>query len=176
MRVEGLVIMAVAAIGGGMIGAGLARRVEMTGMPELVAILHSFVGLAAVLVGFATAVSHEVFADEAARIVHLVEVWVGVAVGAVTFTGSVVAWGKLRGSVTGRPILLPGRHALNAAIVLGCVALFVPFAGAGADGGLLAGPLPWLVGMSLLAGALGVHLVVAIGGADMPITDRILFL
>src|SRR5690606_15324644 len=122
----GLALLAGAiAIGAG-IGAVLARRVEMTGMPELVAVLHSFVGLAAVLVGISSylaphadptgaavpgqdaagLVAHGAAAEAAAaQIVHLVEIWIGIAVGAITFTGSIVAWGKLRGSISGRPLL-----------------------------------------------------------------------
>ncbi|HEX8705092.1 MAG TPA: NAD(P)(+) transhydrogenase (Re/Si-specific) subunit beta, partial [Myxococcaceae bacterium] len=125
---------------GGTIGAVLARRVEMTGMPELVAILHSFVGLAAVLVGISSyleprsgahAAEHAAMAGAgAAHVVAMVEIWVGVAVGALTFTGSIIAWAKLRGSISGKPLLLPGRHVLNATIALGIVGLAVPFVNA----------------------------------------------
>jgi len=185
---EGLGLLAVAVLVGSAIGAGLARRVEMTGMPELVAVLHSFVGLAAVLVGVssflapsvpstdlpaagahgADAMTHAASGAEA--LVHQIEIWVGVAVGAITFTGSVVAWGKLRGSISGRPLLLPGRHLLNAAVALAIAGLVVPFHQA-------ATPelgLPWLLAMTALACALGVHLVMAIGGADMPVVVSLL--
>ena len=164
----GLLIGAIA-IGGG-IGAVLAKRVEMTGMPELVAVLHSFVGLAAVLVGIGSYVQigeHALVGAE--RVVHLVEIWVGVAVGAITFTGSVIAWAKLRGSISGKPLLLPGRHVLNAIVALSIVGLGVPFAMADDGAGLV-----WILVMTALAGGLGVHLVMAIGGADMPVVVSLL--
>ncbi len=165
---------------GGAIGAVLARRVEMTGMPELVAILHSFVGLAAVLVGISSYLTprsgahgaeHAAVAGAgAAHIVFMVEIWVGVAVGALTFTGSIIAWAKLRGSLSGKPLLLPGRHLLNAGIAVGIVTLAVPFVSAGGpEGGLV-----WLLVMTVLAGLLGIHLVMAIGGADMPVVVSLL--
>ncbi len=164
----GLLVGAIA-IGGG-IGAVLARRVEMTGMPELVAVLHSFVGLAAVLVGIGSYLEMDAHPLTGAdRVVHLVEIWVGVAVGAVTFTGSVIAWAKLRGSLSGKPLLLPGRHVLNALVALAIVGLAVPFAGAEGSTGLV-----WVLVMTGLAGALGVHLVMAIGGADMPVVVSLL--
>ena len=164
---------------GAAIGAVQARRVEMTGMPELVAILHSFVGLAAVLVGFSSYLAHrstvppvaETLAEaDAARTVQLVEMWVGVAVGALTFTGSVIAWAKLRGSLSGKPLLLPGRHLLNAAVALAIVGLAVPFLQAESP----SQGLVWLLVMAVLAGLLGIHLVMAIGGADMPVVVSLL--
>jgi len=159
------------AVGSG-VGAVLARRVEMTGMPELVAILHSFVGLAAVLVGFASYLSPQAKAPAAGSVeatVHLVEIGVGIAVGALTLTGSVIAWAKLRGSVSGRPLLLPGRHLMNAAAVTAIAGLCVPVVMAkGTEG------LPYLVGIAVLAGLLGLHLVMAIGGADMPVVVSLL--
>ncbi|MFI5299997.1 MAG: NAD(P)(+) transhydrogenase (Re/Si-specific) subunit beta, partial [Polyangiales bacterium] len=103
-------LLGAAVVGGSIVGAALARRVEMTGMPELVAILHSFVGLAAVLVGVSSYVTPIETHDLVERNVHLLEIWIGVAVGAITFTGSVIAFGKLRGSISGKPLLLPGRH------------------------------------------------------------------
>ncbi len=162
---------------GGAIGALLAFRVEMTGMPELVAILHSFVGLAAVLVGFSSyAAPGQAHPSAAAEVVHLVELWIGVAIGAVTFTGSIVAWGKLRGSISGRPLLLPGRHVLNAIVALAILLLAKPFIDAPsvAAGGLLGQGMILLLVMTLLAGLLGVHLVMAIGGADMPVVVSLL--
>lgn len=153
------------------IGAVLARRVEMTGMPELVAVLHSFVGLAAVLVGFASYLSPGAAAmvPGAPRTVHLVEIGVGVAVGALTFTGSIVAWAKLRGSISGKPLLLTGRHAMNAVVAATSIGLSVPVVlSSGSDG------LPYLVAIAALAGLLGVHLVMAIGGADMPVVVSLL--
>jgi NAD(P) transhydrogenase subunit beta len=170
----GLGLMAGALVIGGAIGARLAARVEMTGMPELVAVLHSFVGLAAVLVGFSSYlhphVSPEHVGSSLHRTVHLAEVWVGVAVGAITFTGSIIAWAKLKGTLSGRPLLLPARHALNALVGLGLVGLAVPFLAAQDP----AAGLPWLAVMTVLASLLGVHLVMAIGGADMPVVVSLL--
>jgi NAD(P) transhydrogenase subunit beta len=153
------------------LGAALARRVEMTGMPELVAVLHSFVGLAAVLVGVSSYLEpvggH--LGPSVEHTVHLIEVWVGAAVGAITLTGSVVAWAKLRGTLDGKPLLLPGRHALNATVALTIAGLALPFLRAsGSDG------LPYLLAMIGLASLLGTHLVLAIGGADMPVVVSLL--
>jgi len=166
----GLLIGAMAV--GGLIGGTLARRVEMTGMPELVAILHSFVGLAAVLVGVSSylqpfGVKQTVPLEHT---VHLIEVWVGVAVGAITFTGSIVAWAKLKGTIGGKPLLLPGRHLFNLMIALAIVGLAVPFiqVSESAEG------LVYLLAMTAVACVLGVHLVMAIGGADMPVVVSLL--
>jgi NAD(P) transhydrogenase subunit beta len=174
-RTTGLAMLVGAAVIGSGIGAVLARRVEMTGMPELVAILHSFVGLAAVLVGISSylvpqAQSHLADGFEGTRHnVHLIEIWVGVAVGAITFTGSIIAWGKLRGTFSGKPLLLPGRHFLNLAIVTAIVGLGWKFAGMeGTEG------IALLLVMSALAGLIGMHLVLAIGGADMPVVVSLL--
>ncbi len=155
---------------GGLIGAVLAKRVAMTAMPELVAILHSFVGLAAVLVGIS---SHLNPAEQLTGIeesIHIVEIWIGIAVGALTFTGSVIAWAKLRGTMSGKPLLLPGRHLLNLVVALGIFGLMVPF---------LQDPhgpmsMTYMLAMTGLAGFLGVHLVMAIGGADMPVVVSLL--
>jgi NAD(P) transhydrogenase subunit beta len=163
-------VLAGALLIGGGIGATLARRVEMTGMPELVAILHSFVGLAAVLVGFASYLSPEAKIEPGVeRTVHLIEIGVGVAVGALTLTGSIIAWAKLRGSLSGKPLLLPGRHLLNAVIALASFGLTVPIVLAPGTEGLV-----YLVAIAVLAGVLGVHLVMAIGGADMPVVVSLL--
>ncbi|HLL53145.1 MAG TPA: NAD(P)(+) transhydrogenase (Re/Si-specific) subunit beta [Myxococcaceae bacterium] len=174
----GVWLLVAAVIGGAAVGAVLARRVEMTGMPELVAILHSFVGLAAVFVGIssylAPHVVHAEALDETAHFIALLvaklEVGLGVAVGAVTFTGSVVAWAKLRGTLSGKPLLLPGRHGLNAALVGSIVVMMVPFIQAKSTGT----GLPWVIAIAVLAGVLGVHLVMAIGGADMPVVVSLL--
>lgn len=172
-----LAILAAALGLGSVVGGSMARRVEMTGMPELVAILHSFVGLAAVLVGVSsyvgpqTHIATTLSADEAhtAHVVHQVELWIGIAVGALTFTGSIIAWAKLKGSISGKPLLLPGRHVINLVIVAAIVGLAVPFMGAAGSSGLV-----WVLAMSALAGLLGVHLVMAIGGADMPVVVSLL--
>jgi len=149
---------------GGAVGAALAARVVMTGMPQLVAILHSFVGLAAVLVGISTYMSHP---DSGA--VHAIEVWLGVAIGAITFTGSVVAWAKLRGSLSGTPLLLPGRHLLNLVMLVATVGLLVPFLDASLSEGLTL-----LYIMTAITCVMGIHLVLAIGGADMPVVVSLL--
>jgi NAD(P) transhydrogenase subunit beta len=162
---------------GGAVGAGLAVRVAMTAMPQLVAILHSFVGLAAVLVGISTYLHpHDPGLTGASLTVHLLEIWVGVAVGAITFTGSVVAWGKLRGSISGNPLLLPRRHLINGIAVGVLIAMVYPFiwltGATAADGGV--GGMLFLVQATVIACALGVHLVMAIGGADMPVVVSLL--
>ncbi|MBX7099335.1 MAG: NAD(P)(+) transhydrogenase (Re/Si-specific) subunit beta [Myxococcaceae bacterium] len=170
-RELGLGLLAGAVLVGGAVGAVLARRVEMTGMPELVAVLHSFVGLAAVLVGISSYLEPRTGAFEtvAARYVHLSEVWVGIAVGAITFTGSLVAWGKLKGTLSGKPLLLPGRHLLNVAMALAIAGFGWPFLTEGGTAGL-----PWLLAMTAVACVLGMHLVFAIGGADMPVVVSLL--
>src|SRR5215210_6101291 len=122
-RVESYTVMTGALLVGGAIGALMAARVEMTSMPQLVAILHSFVGMAAVLVGVATAMNHsQVLGGVEARI-HEVEIFIGVFVGAVTFTGSIVAYGKLQGLIGSKPLLLPGRHLMNLVAILACLYL-----------------------------------------------------
>jgi len=146
-------------------------------MPELVAMLHSFVGAAAVLVGIATYLQPGAEVA-AARSVHLIEIYVGVLVGAVTFSGSIIAFGKLRGVVGSKPLLLPGRHILNLIILITCVVLAVLFLQAShpwPDGGAWydAGMPPLLI-MTVLALLLGVHLVMAIGGGDMPVVVSLL--
>ena len=168
--VGGYAGLAAVMIGGAAVGAFLAARVAMTAMPELVAILHSFVGLAAVLVGLASYVGA---ADDpgahGGRTILLVEIFIDVFIGALTFTGSVVAFAKLRGTIGGRPLLLPGRHVFNGALVLGSIALAVPFVAAPGVDGLI--PLLIVTGISCV---LGVHLVMAIGGADMPVVVSML--
>jgi len=163
---------------GCVIGALLAMRVAMTSMPELVAILHSFVGAAAVLVGIATYLQPAGF-DPADRGAHLGEIYVGILVGAVTFSGSVIAFGKLRGKIGSKPLLLPGRHVLNVVILTLCVALGVIFERADvawpAPGmGLFDAGMPALLMMTFLALLLGIHLVMAIGGGDMPVVVSLL--
>ncbi|SSF48799.1 NAD(P) transhydrogenase subunit beta [Klebsiella pneumoniae] len=112
---------------GGAIGIRLAKKVEMTEMPELVAILHSFVGLAAVLVGFNSYLQHETGMEQILVNIHLTEVFLGIFIGAVTFTGSVVAFGKLRGKISSRPLMLPNRHKLNLAALVVSFILMVIF-------------------------------------------------
>jgi len=169
-RVSTFVVIGSCLAAGGVIGAVVARRVGMTQMPELVAILHSFVGLAAVLVGLSSYLEPGAEITGVEALIHHVEIWVGVAVGAITFTGSVIAWAKLRGSISGRPLLLPGRHLLNLGIVAAIVGLAVPFTMHAGE------PVAfyYLLGMTGLAAILGVHLVMAIGGADMPVVVSLL--
>jgi H+-translocating NAD(P) transhydrogenase subunit beta len=159
---------------GGAVGVYAARKVQMTEMPELVAMLHSFVGLAAVLIGFATyigGVGHDGAAlSGAERTIHEVEIYLGILIGAVTFTGSVIAFGKLRGLIDGKPLLLPARHWLNLALGIACVWLATAFVGGDSMG---VGILLLLV-MTLIAFAFGVHMVMAIGGADMPVVVSML--
>ncbi len=162
-------LLAGAVAGGGLVGAVLALRVEMTSMPELVAVLHSFVGLAAVLVGVASYLATPAGMPATEGLIHEIEVYVGVFVGAVTFTGSIIAFGKLKGLIGSKPLLVPGRHLVNAGLLLACVALAVPFLGAdpGTD-------LRSLLIQAGIAGVLGIHLVMAIGGADMPVVVSML--
>ncbi|HEY4392588.1 MAG TPA: NAD(P)(+) transhydrogenase (Re/Si-specific) subunit beta [Polyangia bacterium] len=162
---------------GCVIGALLAMRVAMTSMPELVAILHSFVGAAAVLVGIATYL--QAGGEAADRSAHLGEIYVGVLVGAVTFSGSLIAFGKLRGKIGSKPLLLPGRHLLNAFIIMLCVALGTVFMRADVawpDPGMniFDAGMPALLIMTGLALLLGMHLVLAIGGGDMPVVVSLL--
>ena len=157
-------------VAGAATGAVLAARVEMTSMPQLVAILHSFVGLAAALVGFATYLDPSSSHTGAEKVIHEVEIYLGILIGAVTFTGSVVAFGKLHGVVGGRPLTLPGRHLLNAGIVIACLWLGFVFVG---EESVRAGLVP-LVVMTVLALVFGAHLVMAIGGADMPVVVSML--
>ena len=169
-RVESYGVLSGALVVGGAIGALLASRVGMTSMPQLVAILHSFVGAAAVLVGIATAMNHtQVLGGVEARI-HEIEIFLGVFVGAVTFTGSVVAYGKLQGLISSKPLLLPGRHLINLAAILGCLYLGSWFV---FHGNYFAPVWPLPV-TAVIAGLLGIHLVMAIGGADMPVVVSML--
>jgi NAD(P) transhydrogenase subunit beta len=153
---------------GSVVGAVLAARVAMTSMPELVAILHSFVGAAAALVGIASEVD-AVGAGTAVDVAHHVEIHAGVFIGAVTFTGSVIAFLKLRGTIGSKPLVLPARHVLNAGMTLGCIALAVL---AFHEGG--AARVQYLLISAGVAGALGAHLVMAIGGGDMPVVVSLL--
>ncbi|MCP3868118.1 MAG: Re/Si-specific NAD(P)(+) transhydrogenase subunit beta [Gammaproteobacteria bacterium] len=157
------------AIGGG-IGAYLAKRVEMTEMPELVAMLHSFVGLAAVLVGYASYIDPTNQLTGVAHSIHAIEIYLGVLIGAVTFTGSIVAFGKLRGIITSKPLTLPGRHLFNLGLGVACIFLGIGFVGAESLG---SGMVPLLI-MTAIALLFGVHMVMAIGGADMPVVVSML--
>ena len=161
----GLVILIVAVVVGGTIGLWRARKVEMTGMPELIALLHSFVGAAAVLVGWNGALHHGELTG-ALQDIHNAEVFIGVFIGAVTFTGSIVAFLKLSGRMASRPLVLPGKNVLNLGALVVFVALTVWF---------VISPQLWLlVVVTLLALALGWHLVASIGGGDLPVVVSML--
>jgi NAD/NADP transhydrogenase beta subunit len=151
---------------GAVIGVIVATRVEMTGMPQLVAALHSFVGLAAVFIGINSDMSVHDFASDAERIIHEVEIFLGVFIGAVTFTGSIIAYGKLAGKIGGKALVLPGRHLLNLAMVGASFVLMIMYMNHAGSWTLYA--------MTVLALLLGVHLVMAIGGADMPVVVSML--
>ncbi len=154
---------------GGALGYYLAQKVEMTQMPELVAILHSLVGLAAVLVGFANAVGHG-GGSGIEKTIHDVETYIGILIGALTFSGSVVAYLKLSAKIGGKPIKFPGRHLFNLGLLVAAIWLGAAYVDASAQGG---GMLP-LVLMTVIALMFGVHMVVAIGGADMPVVVSLL--
>ncbi|BCN41037.1 NAD(P) transhydrogenase subunit beta [Alicycliphilus denitrificans] len=156
-------------IGGG-IGLYAARVVKMTQMPELVALMHSLVGLAACLVGFASYVDTSIQLEGAEKAIHEVEIYVGILIGAVTFSGSLIAFGKLAGKIGGKPLLLPARHWLNLAALLVVIWFGREFLNAH---DVQAGMLP-LVVMTVIALLFGVHMVMAIGGADMPVVVSML--
>ena len=168
----GLSVLAIALVVGGIVGGLLAVRVAMTGMPQLVAILHSFVGLAAVFVGISVFLhghdSPEAPAGE--QLIHDIEIFLGVFIGGLTFTGSVVAWGKLDGRINSRPLLIPGRHGFNVAMLGICVLLGTWFVQSPVPSSDLAA----LLIMLLISFVFGAHLVMAIGGADMPVVVSML--
>lgn len=161
-------LIAAILVGGG-IGTVLAQRVQLTKMPELVAILHSFVGLAAVLVGYNNVIdAHQMTGAE--KIIHDVEVYLGILIGAVTFSGSIIAFGKLNGMISGKPLMLPARHWMNLMLGLICVCLGYWF---------LTTPdhneaMTALLTMTAIALLYGVHMVMMIGGADMPVVVSML--
>ncbi len=162
----------VALLIGGTVGLILARRVQMTQMPELVAILHSLVGLAAVAVGFANFMDPGRLAHYAGvdLTIHDIETYIGVLIGAVTFSGSVIAFGKLSGRISGNPLLLPARHWLNLLLLLGSIYYGYAFVVQSVAGG---GLVPLMI-MTVLALLFGIHMVMAIGGADMPVVVSML--
>jgi NAD(P) transhydrogenase subunit beta len=168
----GVLLLPVAVGIGAAVGLWRAARVEMTGMPELIAILHSFVGLAAVLVGWNGYLSVEAAAGEQTEVpgnllgIHSAEVGIGVFIGAVTFTGSIVAFLKLSGRIKSNPLMLPAHNLLNLGALIAFVVLTVLF--------VLDPSLPLLAGITVLALALGWHLVASIGGGDMPVVVSML--
>ena len=181
-----VVIIIFAMLIGAFVGLMAARKVQMTQMPELIACLHSFVGLCAVLVGFntflemgvvdvVTNLTHAVkMENEGALGIHLGEIFIGVFIGAVTFTGSIIAYGKLNGTYKLRifksaPLVLPANHWINLGALIVCLMLMIWFL----NGGVEASAVPLII-MTLIALAFGVNLVVAIGGADMPVVISML--
>jgi NAD(P) transhydrogenase subunit beta len=166
----GITAIVIAVLLGAAIGIPLANKVEMTQMPQLVALLHSFVGLAAVLVGFSGYIEPLIATSGAEHSIKLVEVFVGVFIGAVTFTGSLIACGKLDGRIASKALTLPARHEMNMLAVIITILLGYWFMGADTTAsGILA-----LVLMTVIAAVLGVHLIMAIGGADMPVVVSML--
>ncbi len=164
-------VLIAAIVIGGAIGLLMARKVQMTQMPELVAILHSLVGMAAVLVGFANSLDPAVVFTGVDLTIHDIETCLGILIGAVTFSGSVIAFGKLSGRIGGSPLTLPGRHWLNLGLLVIAIwagRQFIIESAAGGDGLI---PLLIMTGVALL---FGVHMVMAIGGADMPVVVSML--
>ncbi|BCQ28685.1 Re/Si-specific NAD(P)(+) transhydrogenase subunit beta (plasmid) [Caballeronia sp. NK8] len=166
----GIPYVVAALVVGGAVGLFAAKKVQMTQMPELVALMHSLVGLAACLVGFASYIDTSVQFTGAEKAIHEVEIYVGILIGAVTFAGSVIAFGKLSGKIGGKPLLLPARHWLNLAALLVVIVFGRAFLHAGTiQDGMT--PLFVMTAISLL---FGVHMVMAIGGADMPVVVSML--
>ena len=164
------VTLLVALLIGGSIGIVLARRVQMTQMPELVASLHSLVGLAAVAVGFANFMDPTVHLTGVDLTIHDIETYLGILIGAITFSGSVIAFGKLSGRIGGKPLTLPGRHWFNLALLVGAIWFGREFVIQSAAGG---GMEPLMI-MTAIALLFGIHMVMAIGGADMPVVVSML--
>ena len=171
-------LMAVAITAAVVVGAVLAVRVPMTGMPELVAMLHSFVGIAAVLVGISSHLESYANVPSGELLIHDIEIFIGVFIGAITFTGSIIAFLKLRGTIGGKPLTLPGRHLINLLMLAACIGLGIWFCQAShhPDGSHNAGgqAMTALLIMTGIASLIGVHLVMAIGGADMPVVVSML--
>jgi NAD(P) transhydrogenase subunit beta len=163
-------ILLAAMVVGGSIGLLAARRVQMTQMPELVAILHSLVGVAAVAVGFANFMDPTQHLVGVELTIHDIETYLGVLIGAVTFSGSVIAFGKLSGRIGGSPLTLPGRHWFNLALLIGSIWFGYEFVQQSAAGG---GIQPLII-MTVIALVFGIHMVMAIGGADMPVVVSML--
>jgi len=162
------IIMAMAI--GGSVGLYAAKKVQMTQMPELVALMHSLVGLAACLVGFASYIDTSIEFVGAEKSIHEIEIYIGILIGAITFSGSIIAFGKLSGKIGGKPVLLPGRHWIN---LLGLL-IVIWQGGAFIHAESAAGGAFSLIVMTLIALAFGVHMVMAIGGADMPVVVSML--
>lgn len=184
-HVTAYAILAGALLIGGLIGGFAAFRVEMTQMPELVALMHSLVGMAAVLVGYASFMDHSITLTGVEETIHELEIYIGIFIGAVTFSGSVIAFGKLCGKIDGKPILLPARHWLNLLMLIITVVLGWQFLVSNETGSpvfgsdlfestIFNGPVLALLIMTAIALIFGVHMVMAIGGADMPVVVSML--
>ena len=167
---QNYVELILALLAGGSIGLILARRVQMTEMPELVAILHSLVGLAAVFVGFANFMDPNSHYEGVELTIHDIETYLGILIGAVTFSGSIIAFGKLSGKIGGSPLLLPARHWLNLGLLIAAIWFGRAFVIESAAGG---GMTPLII-MTAIALLFGIHMVMAIGGADMPVVVSML--
>jgi len=165
-KVSGLTWIIPMIVVGAIIGTIVAQRVEMTGMPQLVAALHCFVGLAAVFIGINSELDPPAGLTDVEKNIHVVEVFLGVFIGAITFTGSIIAYGKLSGSIDGKALTLPGRHAINIVMLIACLVLGVMFFNHVGIWTLLV--------MTVIAFIIGAHLVMAIGGADMPVVVSML--
>ncbi|KVZ98529.1 Re/Si-specific NAD(P)(+) transhydrogenase subunit beta [Burkholderia territorii] len=166
----GIPYVIAALVVGGAVGLYAAKKVQMTQMPELVALMHSLVGLAACLVGFASYIDTSLQFTGAEKAIHEVEIYVGILIGAVTFAGSIIAFGKLSGKIGGKPLLLPARHWLNLAALL--IVIYYGRAFLRAET-IQDGMLPLIV-MTVISLLFGVHMVMAIGGADMPVVVSML--
>jgi NAD(P) transhydrogenase subunit beta len=169
--VSSYAILIIALLIGGAIGAKAALKVEMTQMPELVAIMHSLVGMAAVLVGYANFMDSSSDLIGVEKNIHEIEIYIGVLIGAVTFSGSVIAFGKLSEKISGKPLLLPGRHWFNLSLLIATLVLGYLFLQQTETGGNALIPLAIMTAIALI---FGVHMVMAIGGADMPVVISML--
>ena len=170
VTLDGVPWIILAMLIGGSIGLFAAKKVQMTQMPELVALMHSLVGLAACLVGFASYIDSSIQLEGAEKSIHEVEIYVGILIGAITFSGSLIAFGKLSGKIGGKPLLLPARHWLNLLGLLVVVWFGRQFLQAET---IDAGLIPLAV-MTVIALLFGIHMVMAIGGADMPVVVSML--
>jgi NAD(P) transhydrogenase subunit beta len=165
-------LIIIAMLIGGTVGITLAKKVAMTQMPELVAILHSLVGVAAVMVGYVTFMDETItFTTDVEKSIHEVEIYVGVLIGAITFSGSVIAFGKLSGKIGGSPLMLPARHWLNLGLLIAAIYFGYQFVHQSHIGGNTMVPLMIMTAIALL---FGIHMVMAIGGADMPVVVSML--
>ena len=169
-RVNAYAVLTVALLIGGSIGGRAAAKVEMTQMPELVALMHSLVGMAAVLVGYVNFLDHALSLQGVEKTIHDVETYIGIFIGAVTFSGSVIAFGKLCGKIDGKPLTLPARHWLNLVLFLLTIYFGADFLNQTEASARLI-PLAIMTGIALI---FGVHMVMAIGGADMPVVVSML--